>query len=261
MKGTRAPRQSQRTPIGSELYILNEDLDKVDRIILLLVALAVGGGAGYFITKDQREVIEVTSASVVGEPEAVVEVITTRTYSQSTAFAVRENTTFGRENNAVMYSQWTSQVLIGIDFTTFEWSDLDGIGDTVPETGAVTISGELPALEILDNFVDSGSEVEDVISRNWNYDEEGELGSLLDAQRQAMMDCVAERALYRSSTLEDAHNAVRSLIEPSIPRREDGSLLATFDLRFANEDELRSIIDSVGETPPPCEASITVHAP
>lgn len=233
----------------------------MDRIIILLVALAIGGGAGYFITKDQREVIEATSTSVVGVPEPVVEVITTRTYSQSTAFAVREHTTLGFENNAVMYSQWTSQVLIGINFTEFEWSDLDGIGDVVPETGAVTISGQLPELGILDNFVVAGSEVEDVMSRNRNYDEEGELGPLLDAQRKTMMDCVAKHALYRSSTLEDAHNAVRSLIEPSIPRRGDGSLLVTFDLHFANEDELLSIIDSVGETPPPCEASVTVHAP
>lgn len=233
----------------------------MDRVIILLVSLAVGGGVGYFITKDQREVIDVTGSSVVGVPKAVVELVTTRAYSQSTAFAVRENTVFGRENNAVMYLQWTSQVLIGIDFTPFDWSGLDGIGETVPETGAVTISGDLPALEILDNFVDSGSEVEEVMSRNLNYDEEGELGPLLEAQRLAMMDCVAQRALYRSSTLEDAHNAIRSLIEPSIPRREDGSILVTFDLRFSNEDELRSLIAEAGESPPACEASVTVNAP
>ncbi|MCD9148476.1 hypothetical protein [Pseudophaeobacter flagellatus] len=225
----------------------------MDRIVMIVVSILLGGAIGYFVTTQFGEKVDARVQAVISEPKLVRRVEVTEVYSQNTAIAIRENTTFGYENNAAMMKQWDSTAQIGVDFTSFDWTQLNGIGQPVPDVGTVIVSGELPPLEVLNNFAVTGAEENTVVSRNRGYDEESELGPLLDAQKQSLMDCIADRALYRQETIDNAHEVILSLVSAAIPPREDGSAPVAFSLKFANEQELKATIAQRMAQPQACD--------
>jgi hypothetical protein len=225
----------------------------LDRIFIIIIAIVVGSGLGYLISEHFEEDTVVNIQATISEPKIVSRIEVTEILSRNTAVAIRENKTFGRENNAAMLLQWTSVAQIGVDFTTFQWTSLSGIGEPVPETGTVTISGTLPPLEILNNFAPIGQDDAYVISRNTGFDEEAVLGPLLKTQKAALMKCVAESALYRTDTIENAHRVILTIISAAIPPRADGSPTVTFDLQFSNETDLKGEISNLGGDPKICE--------
>ncbi|MGC1498027.1 MAG: hypothetical protein WA790_19640 [Sulfitobacter sp.] len=228
------------------------------RVLIMVLAIIVGSGIGFFISEHFKENVVVDSFANVSAPKIVSRIEVTEIFSRNTAVAVRENTTFGKENNAAMMLQWTSVAQIGVDFTTFKWGSLSGIGQPVPETGTISISGTLPPLEILNNFSPLGQDDTYVISRNANFDEEAVLGPILTTQKTALMKCVAESALYRADTIENAHRVILSLISAAIPPRADGTPIVTFNLKFANEATLNAEISNLGGDPKACENKTTL---
>lgn len=228
----------------------------MDRLLIAIMAIVIGGAGGYFVFDYLNEDIDITVQVETFEPRMIQRLETTEILASNTAIAVRENQVLGRENNAVMIMQWSSAAHLGVDFTGFDWGVLSGVGEPLPESGSIVISGDLPPLEILNSFVISGSEATEVMSRNRNYDEEAELGPLLVAQRGQLMACVAERALYRQAAIDDAKEMVLALLSAAIPLRPDGSSPVRFDLSFANESELLAEIAALGGQPAPCETRI-----
>lgn len=225
----------------------------MSRILIMLLAIIVGSGIGFLVSEHFDEDIVVHGTATVSAPKIVSRIEVTEIFSRNTAVAVRENTTFGQENNAAMMLQWTSVAQIGVDFTTFKWTTVSGIGQPFPETGTVAISGTLPPLEILHNFSPLSQDAPYVISRNAGFDEEAVLGPILQTQKAALMKCVAESALFRADTIENAHRVILSLISAAIPPRADGSPIVTFDLEFANEAALKAEISNLGGNPKTCE--------
>jgi len=223
------------------------------RILIMVLAIIVGSGLGFLVSEHFNEDVVVDGFANISAPKIVSRIEVTEIFSRNTAVAVRENTTFGNENNAAMMLQWTSVAQIGVDFTTFKWTTLSGIGQPIPETGTVTISGTLPPLVILNNFSPLGQDEPYVISRNANFDEETILGPILKTQKTTLMRCVAESALYRADTIENAHRVILSLISAAIPPRVNGTPIVTFKLEFANEAALKAEISNLGGDPKACE--------
>lgn len=231
----------------------------MNNLLLALVLLGAGVAGGYFYSQSTVEPDVVIVAARIAEPREVQRLEVVEVVSQNTAVAIKKHTTAGRENNAAMLRQWQSVAQIGVDFTGFNWASVAGIGAELPETGQVLVKGVLPPLKVLNSF--SKDEKDTVISRiamilAGGYNEEAELGPLLDQQQKAVTDCIASQALNRLETIAIAQKTVKAMLGAAIPNRADGSSLVRFELTFANEDEIKAAVAAREQGSGECEATI-----
>lgn len=232
----------------------------MDRILIMILAVALGGGVGYFVSNKYHSDITVSGQLNISEPKIVNRVETTEIISRNTAVAIYENKSItGAENNAAMMLEWTSVNQIGVDFTNFPWKSLQGIGTAVPEEGTVKISGELPPLKLLNSFSEIGEEKETMISKIAKIVEEDVLRPVLLDQKDKLIECIGESSLYRTETIDSAHRVIVSLLGAAIPPRADGTPIVEFNLKFKNESELRAEIANLNGEPKICDSTQTIR--
>lgn len=234
----------------------------MDRLILVFLAVALGGGAGYLASEYYRSEPVVFASGNIAEPDPRNELITTRVVSSNTAVVMYPDTNInGAANNAAIMQSWTIRANIGVDFTTMNWGDIDGIGESIPETGTISISGELPPLKVLDGGFQLVKEMTDafLINEIAEIDEDEVLRPQLLEIRKELARCLEDAALYRTDTMTHAKEVVVSWLAAAMPTREDGTQIATFDLKFENEMELSERISELQDQPIACESSLMLQ--
>lgn len=234
----------------------------MEKVIIIALSVALGGGIGYVVADKYIDRTVVISHASISEPKIVTRVETTEVVSRNTAVAIYENTTItGAENNAAMMLEWTSVAQIGVDFSApgWKWDSLSGIGEPIPETGTIRVSGELPPLKLLNSFSQIGKETETMISRIAKITEEQVLEPVLKNQKADLTACIGKQALYRKESIDNAHKVILSLLTAAIPPRMDGTPIVDFDLKFANEAELLSEISALNGQPVSCEGKVIVN--
>ncbi|MEW2914068.1 hypothetical protein [Leisingera sp. JC11] len=208
----------------------------MDRILLMIVCAFAGAAGVYFYLQSQQPVV-VETTPVISEPRLINALETTEAYSANALVLVKERKLLGKENNAVYVSQWQQKVVIGVDFTGFDWKTVSGIGDKLQQGGNI-VRGTIPELKVLHEYVVKGSEKNEVASRIVNFDEETVLGGAANARRGAADTCSRDMILYREEVVKHAMETVVRNLSVAMPVDDNGAPLVAFDLKFANEADL-----------------------
>ncbi|MBY6141404.1 hypothetical protein KUV26_18345 [Leisingera daeponensis] len=208
----------------------------MDKILLMIISLFAGAAGVYFFLQGKQPGVTETTP-VVSEPRLINALETTEAYSANALVLVKERNFFGKENNAVYVSQWQQKVVIGVDFTGFDWKTVSGIGEELKE-GGNTVSGTIPELKVLHEYIVKGSEKNEVASRIVNFDEDKVLGAAAAARRGAADSCSRDMILYRDEVVQHAMDTVVRNLSAAMPLDAGGAPLVTFDLHFENEAAL-----------------------
>ncbi|AHD03286.1 hypothetical protein [Leisingera methylohalidivorans] len=208
----------------------------MDRILLMIVCAFAGAAGVYFYLQSKQPVV-VGTTPVISEPRLINALETTEAYSANALVLVKERRLLGRENNAVYVSQWQQKVVIGVDFTGFDWKTVSGIGEELKE-GGHTVSGTIPALKVLHEYVVKGSEKNEVASRIVNFDEDKVLGAAAEERRGAADTCSRDMILYRDEVVKHAMETVVRNLSAAMPVDANGAPLVAFNLHFENEADL-----------------------
>lgn len=208
----------------------------MDKILLMIISLFAGAAGVYFFLQGKQTVVAETTP-VVSEPRLINALETTEAYSANALVLVKERNLFGKENNAVYVSQWQQKVVIGVDFTGFDWKTVSGIGEELKE-GGNTVSGTIPELKVLHEYIVKGSEKNEVASRIVNFDEDKVLGAAAAARRGTADGCSRDMILYRDEVVQHAMDTVVRNLSAAMPLDAGGAPLVTFDLHFENEAAL-----------------------
>ncbi len=204
-------------------------------IILLSLGVGVLGLLYYQELKNNRSSVQ--SQLIVREPRMVSELIVIHSDADGMAIAIRNGTTPPGVAAAAMM-QWTSRTAIGVDFTGFDWSTIDGIGEQIPDNGTIQLSGTIPPLEVLHNYSVDGSESKRIISRLLAFNEEAELYPRLEGQRAELTKCLGAQAILRADTIDLAKSSIMTLISAAVPPLPSGEPTLEFNIKFENEDQL-----------------------
>lgn len=208
----------------------------MDKILLMIISLFAGAAGVYFFLQGKQPGVTETTP-VVSEPRLINALETTEAYSANALVLVKERNFFGKENNAVYVSQWQQKVVIGVDFTGFDWKTVSGIGEELKE-GGNTVSGAIPELKVLHEYIVKGSEKNEVASRIVNFDEDKVLGAAAAARRGTADGCSRDMILYRDEVVQHAMDTVVRNLSAAMPLDAVGAPLVTFDLHFENEAAL-----------------------
>lgn len=216
----------------------------MDRIFIILICLCLGGAGGYFFFKSDfgsRAVI------VVQEPKVVNKWQVSESRTVNSLIVMKERKIGGKiPNNAVLVSQWESVARVGVDFTTFDWKELDGIGASV-EDGHVVVRGKIPDLKVL-SFDIRDETVENIVaSKILGFDEDKLLKRAND-RRTEISDCARDLALYRQDVVDNAMETIIGNISAAVPVDAAGQPLVSFELSFSNETDLTAGIEKLADT-------------
>lgn len=207
--------------------------------ILLMVICVFAGAAGGYLLFGSKQPVRVEQQAVISEPRLINALEVVEAYTANSLVLVKKRTILGKENNAVYLSRWQQKVVVGVDFTGFDWKTVNGIG-AVQKPGGNIVSGTIPELKVLHEYNVKGSEKNEVASRIINFDEEGVLGAAAAARRNSTDTCSRDMILYRQEVVDHAMETVVQNLSAAMPVDSNGAPLVTFDLHFANEAELRA---------------------
>lgn len=227
----------------------------MDRIFIIAVGIALGG-LGYYVYEQQQAPDIVASIATVEAPQLTSILQVAENRSANSVLVVKKG--LGLSNNAVFLLQWLYKSRVGVDFTGFDWASLDGVNAPYG-TEPVVISGELPALLPM-GAGEVTSEQEEVISKIMGYDEKGKMRPVAKARQPIVNDCTRDILLYDAEVLAHAKDAVEQLFSVAAPRNAQGAPMVTFDLTFANEEELRKEIAKRANQDVSCGGVIYIDA-
>ncbi|MBR9842391.1 MAG: hypothetical protein GYB25_04480 [Rhodobacteraceae bacterium] len=227
----------------------------MERLLVIVLAVVLGG-LGFYVYDLKTNGMPSSFLARVQAPtlQSIVQVAENR--SANSIIVVKKG--LGNDNNAVFLMQWIYKSRVGVDFTGFDWTTLDGVGETYSEEG-VLISGELPALEPL-GVGEVISEQEKVVSKIALFDEEKNMRPVAKAEQAEVNGCTRDVLLYDPEIIDHAKSAIEQFFSVAAPRDATGEPMVKFDLTFKNEAALRAEITARSNTKVSCGGVVTMDA-